>query len=278
VTVDEQSRPTDPASTGPGVAHGDLGQIAGRPRWVFPVTMLVLVAAAAVDLVTFHQVLLLALDETEEMIWAAVVGFVVVTIALSHHTGLQARQATNARNVPGARLTAWLCLLVWAGLGLMAFLFRLVVAEPSAAGASFDVDVEALTETPEDHSQTLSALLFLALYLGTGVISGLAGFLRFEPAARQYGRARARLTTLARRRAESGWLLTGAREIQGAIDRERKRQDEEWIRTEGEYQALAQRLKREARTLLHTIRGRQRAAAGPAHPAGPDPIPEGDTA
>ncbi|MEU1884025.1 hypothetical protein ABZ491_00895 [Micromonospora rifamycinica] len=275
--MDEQNRPTNPAPSGP-VTYGDLGQIAGRPRWVLPVTLLVLGAAAAVDLVTFHQVLLLALDETEEMIWAAVVGFVVVTIALSHHTGLQARQATNARNVPGARLTAWLCLLVWAGLGLMAFLFRLVVAEPSAAGASFDVDVEALTETPEDHSQTLSALLFLALYLGTGVISGLAGFLRFEPAARQYGRARARLTTLARRRAESGWLLTGAREIQGAIDRERKRQDEEWIRTEGEYQALAQRLKREARTLLHTIRGRQRAAAGPAHPAGPDPIPEGDTA
>ncbi|WP_329016498.1 hypothetical protein OG271_10675 [Micromonospora rifamycinica] len=276
--MDEQSRPTNPAATGPGVIHGDLGPIAGRPRWVLPVTLLVLGAAAAVDLVTFHQVLLLALDETEEMIWAAVVGFVVVAIALSHHTGLQARQATNARNVPGARLTAWLCLLVWAGLGLMAFLFRLVVAEPSAAGASFDVDVEALTETPEDHSQTLSALLFLALYLGTGVISGLAGFLRFEPAAKQYGRARARLTTLARRRAESGWLLTGAREIQGAIDRERERQEEERIRTEGEYQALAQRLKREARTLLHTIRGRQRAAAGPAHPAGPDPIPEGDTA
>ncbi|TDB79025.1 hypothetical protein E1091_19580, partial [Micromonospora fluostatini] len=90
----DTSRPAGPfrAAADHGVSHGDFSQIAGRPWWVRLATLVVLGAAAAVDVVTFHQVLLLALDESEEMIWAAVAGFVVVAIALSHHAGLQARQ------------------------------------------------------------------------------------------------------------------------------------------------------------------------------------------
>lgn len=258
---------TSRAPAGRGVIHGrELPQIAGRPWWVNVVTLIVLAAAATVDVVTFHQVLLLALNETEEVLWAAVGGFVVVAIALSHYGGSQGRAAASARYVPAARLTMWLSIGAWALLGLMAFAFRLAVADPAAAtDSSFVVDGVAKDGVPgaADHTQTLSALLFLALYLGTGLISGLTGFLRPDPAAKQWGRVVSKRTGVAKRRADSGWVLAGAQQLRRSIEEERRRQEAEQRRTEQQLDALAVRLKQTSRPLIHSLRG---PAHGRAHP------------
>ena len=239
------------------VIHGDLSQIAGQP-WTHALLYLVVAAAAGVDIVTFHQVLLLAMNETEWMLWLAVVGFTVVALALGHYTGAQAKHATNPRNVAGARATAWICFAVWLLLGATAFVFRFVVAEPVDTGASvFQVDGVEQSAAGSDGTETqyMSALLFLSLYIGTGTISGLAGFIRHSADAKQYNRAVNRRTQIARRHARSKSVLASANQLDTAINRVRDRREDQWTNVEAQCTDAARRLKQEARLYLLAIRG-----------------------
>lgn len=240
------------------VIHGNLAQIAGQP-WTHALFWFVLIAAAGVDVVTFHQVLLLAMNETEVFLWAAVVGFTVVALTLAHYMGVQARHATNPRNVAGARVIGWICLGVWLLLGVTAFWFRYIVAQPVDSGASmFVVDGAEQTSasaTGGAQAQHMSAVLFLTLYIGTGTISGLAGFVRHNVDAKQYNRAVSRRTQVARRHAHSKSVLASARQLWEAINRVRDRRNEQWANVEAQCSDAARRLKQEARLYLLAVRG-----------------------
>jgi uncharacterized membrane protein len=99
-------------------------------------------------------------------------------------------------------------------------------------------------------TQHLSALLFLTLYIGTGTISGLAGFVRQNPDAKQYNRAVNRRTQAARRHAQSRSVLASAGELWNAIERVQSLRMEHWENVERPCEDAADRLKQEARMLL----------------------------
>jgi hypothetical protein len=289
VTTREIRRTDPPRRRGSGggrtdgsgrVIHGNLAQIAGQP-WTNALFWFVLAAAAGVDVVTFHQVLLLAMNESELMLWTAVTGFTVVALTLAHYTGIQAKHATNPRNVAGARVTGWLCFGVWLLLGVTAFVFRFVVAEPVDAGTSSFV-VDGAEQTAADQSgdlqaQRLSALLFLTLYVGTGTVSALAGFIRNNPDAKQYNRAVNRRTQVARRHAHSKSVLSAASQLWIAINRVRDRRNEQWANVETQCSDAARRLKPEARLCLLAIRGPGEPTRPlPGGPTSTPPLPEGN--
>ncbi len=254
------------------VIHGDPSQIAGRP-WAHAITLLFLLAAAAVDVVTFHQVLLQALNESDTVLWIAVVGFTVVSIALAHWAGEQAKQAANPRYVLGARWIMWLCLGGWALLGLTAFAFRYGYTAPAdVMGSTFIVDGQSqdLAGEAAVEEQHMQAWLFLALYVGTGLISGTSGFLRLDPAARQYMKALSRRTKAAKQDARTRSLLAGVEETGAAIERTRGRADTDWADAQRQCDDAAVRLKQETRLLMFDI-GPGPGTSGPATTEEEDP-------
>ncbi|MFI9814016.1 hypothetical protein [Saccharothrix variisporea] len=234
------------------VIHGDPSQIVGPP-WTAGLYYFVLLAAAGVDVVTFHQVLMAAVDEKELFLWVMVVGFTVVCLALSHTVGQQARQGVATRHVVGARTAALLCLAGWLALGVAAFVFRWNYAGTDA-GSSISIVIEGQETTggaeADAQERHLSALLFLSLYVATGLVSGVAGYLRHNPAARQYARALARRSKAAAKQARIQSKLAAATELGEAIDRARRQREADWAALEVRCRAAADRLKDETRLAL----------------------------
>jgi hypothetical protein len=144
---------------------------------------LVLVVAAGVDIVTLQQALLPAINESEAMLWVMASGATVVAVTLAHMAGTQARLNTFRRDIDRARPVAWTLVGTWLLLGLVFFLLRLTVPFP-AGSSTFVIDgAQPLSSTSatDDTPQSLAAMMLLALYLATGAISGLAGFMRQPP-------------------------------------------------------------------------------------------------
>lgn len=219
--VPRPPEPVDPGGPGrrplllPGrrIILGDPSQVLGR-SWGQLVAWLVLVAGAGVDVATFYQVLILVMNAPEEVVWGAVIGFTAIALALAHRVGTLAGDAANPRNMVGAKVTAWVCFAIWLTLGITGFLVRLLIQGADAGGGSmFMVDGQPVDVRSETTSQYLSALLFLVLYLATGMVSGLAGYIRPNPAARLWKRALRKRTRASRRYADSQSRLATARKL-----------------------------------------------------------------
>lgn len=234
------------------VINGDPSQIVGPP-WTAGLYYFVLLAAAGVDVVAFHQVLLAAVDERDLLLWILVVGFTVVCLALAHTIGIQAKNAVSTRHVVGARTMAVLCLIGWAALGAAAFAFRWYY-DSSDAGLPLSIIVDGQELAPEDTGQPrerhLSALLFLALYVATGLVSGVAGYMRHNPAARQYTRALSRRTKAATHLARLKSKLKAANELAAIVEQARQDRAEAWASLEVRCRDAAIRLKSETRLAL----------------------------
>jgi hypothetical protein len=209
------------------VIRGDASLIVGLP----PSTglhYLVLLAAAAVDVVAFNQVLTQALDEYEWALWGFVGGFTVVCLALSHTAGKHWKEASVQRHAPNANLIAVLCAGVWLALGLAAFFFRWFYAAP-VSGTTAEFDDRAQTPVADTASQgnLLSAILFLVLYLGTGVLSGAVAYKLHNPAARQWARAVAKRSRAAARLADLEAGLVAAQQLAEQLKGMRTRADQD---------------------------------------------------
>jgi hypothetical protein len=265
----------------PTIINGDLPQIAGR-SWTHALFWLVLLAAAGVDVVTFYQVLVLVMDVPVQLVTISVVGFAVVALTLAHYAGSQARAAINHRNVTGSRTVALTLGITWAALGAAAFIVRLVL-EPSGASAgssTFTTDSGPLNDPSAggpSAEQYLPALLFLVLYVATGLVSGLAGYLRQEPAARQYVRAVERRTRAAEKYAEASWDHVQAEQVWTAIDRARDRRVAAMRHMDRQFEATVCRLRAEAQLIFARNVARAQPPAVPghygraaAHPVGED--------
>ncbi|GAA0216786.1 hypothetical protein GCM10010492_13290 [Saccharothrix mutabilis subsp. mutabilis] len=252
------------------VIHGDPSQIVGPP-WTAGLYYFVLLAAAGVDVVTFHQVLMAAVDEEEVFLWVMVVGFTVVCLALSHTVGQQARQAVATRHVVGARTTALLCLVGWVALGLAAFVFRWNYAGADVA-SSIPIVIDGRESVGDADAgareRHLSAMLFLSLYVATGLVSGVAGYLRHNPAARQYARALSRRSKAAAKQARIESRLTAATELAEAVERVRRQREADWAALEGRCRSAVEKLKNETRLALLEKAGPPRL---PAPDRGEDP-------
>jgi hypothetical protein len=250
---------------GPRIILGDPSQLLGW-SWGQVVAWVVLLAAAGVDVAMFYQVLVLVMNAPEPVVWGAVVGFTAVALALAHRAGTQAREATNPRNEAGARLTASMCFTIWLVLGITAFIVRYMVqAAGDGGGSVFIVDgqQQPIGADSQTTSQHLSALLFLVLYLATGMVSGLAGWLRPNPAARKWKKALRKRSRASRRVADSDEKLAFARQLAASIASQRERRMAVWADAQRRCNSATVQLKAEARLMIEEAR-RQLLPAPPA--------------
>lgn len=210
------------------VLGNDASLIVGLPRTT-GLQYLVLLAAAVVDIVAFDQVLTQAIDEYEWVLWGFVSGFTVVCLALAHTAGAQWKETSVRRHAPNARFFAVVSGGIWLVLGLAAFLFRLFYAASGAGGTTAEVEGQVQPQAAGGAAQNgyLSAILFLALYLGTGVLSGVAAYKVHNPAARQWTRAVAKRAKAATRLAELEAGLVAAERLTAQIDEMRARARED---------------------------------------------------
>lgn len=279
--VPREAVPVDPGATrllplvppGLWVIHGNLSQILGR-TWGKALTWVVLLAAAGVDIATFYQVLILVMNVPAPVVWGAVVGFTAVALALAHQAGTQANAAVNPGNVVvGAKATAWACFATWLLLGVTAFIVRFVVQSANQdASSMFIVDGQPQTIGIDSQttSQHLSALLFLVLYLATGLIAGLAGFGQPDPEGRLWSRAVRKRSRASRRYASSQSDLATAMQLAESIKRMRERRTAAWAMAQLQCGCAAVRLKQEARLMIQEVRNSP-------PPTEPPPVRTADT-
>lgn len=197
-----------------GSGFDDPTLIAGRPRssWVhIPALML----AFGADIGAFSQVIALVMrDQPEALVYLVVAGFSAVVLYLAHVAGTMLRdRKAGLAWVRG--VVAWVCLLVWAGLGAIAFYIRLVT--PPSAGApsvQFDDASSVTTSSSEPHSQATLAVVFAALYVATGLVAAVGAYLTHNPLRGAYSatqRAHRRATRRAARTVEKAFLASADR-------------------------------------------------------------------
>ncbi|MEU0878653.1 hypothetical protein ABZ345_08660 [Lentzea sp. NPDC005914] len=228
------------------VINGNLALIAGQP-WTAGLHYFVLLAAAGVDLVTFKQVLGSAVNEDDVILWIMVVGFTAVCLALSHNAGSQAKVAVTG-HVVGARAAAIVSFAGWLALGASAFVFRLFYAGSDlTGGTTYQVEGQTSNTLAEAAAQErqLSAFLFLALYLGTGIVAGVAGYVRHHPEARQYLRALSRRTKAAAEFGRFDSKVKSVAELRRSVQDARDDHERAWLALEARCRAAAERLKKE---------------------------------
>jgi hypothetical protein len=238
---------------GRGTVHGDLSQMAQPQRLNGVLYYGVLLVAAGIDIATFYQVLALVMKNVpDEVVWLGVVGFTVTALSLAHTMGVRIRDRIDNGGRALGSASAWLLFVIWLFVGVTAFIVRLVAAEPSTAGGtSIVVDGEQIT-APAANSDNplLAALLFIALYLATGTVAAIAGYLRHNTAAKQYAVTLRTRASAAKVAASSAADLALARQTMVALEEERRRRAEGWVKAQEEWHAIARRLKQEARLRL----------------------------
>ena len=236
-----------------GTVHGDLSQMAARPMNGI-LYFGVLAVAAGIDIATFYQVLALVMKNVpDEVVWLGVVGFTVTALSLAHTMGVRMRERADSGERAISSGSAWLVFVIWLFVGVTAFIVRLVAAQPTAAGGTTTIVEEGEQVTaPVSNSDNplLAALLFLALYLATGTVAAIAGYLRHNTAAKQYAITLRSRAAAAKQAASSVADLTLAQQTKVALDEERRRRAEGWEKAQEEWHAIARRLKQEARLRL----------------------------
>jgi hypothetical protein len=238
---------------GRGTVHGDLSQMASPPRISGVLYYAVLAVAAGIDIATFYQVLALVMRNVpDQVVWLGVVGFTVTALALAHTMGIRARdQVDNGKRVL-ASPSVWLLFVIWLFVGVTAFIVRLTAAPPQSTGGTTIIEEGQLVINratgPDD--ALLAALLFLALYFATGAVAGVAGYLRHNTAAKRYEATLRNRSDVAKLVAASAADLALARQTLVALEEERRRREEGWVKAQEEWQAIARRLKQEVRLRL----------------------------
>lgn len=246
---------TTPPSPRPGrgTVHGDLSQMAGPARLSGLLYYAVLTVAAGIDIATFYQVLALVMRNVpDEVVWLGVVGFTVTALALAHTMGVRARDRVDEGKPVLAAPSIWLLFSIWLFVGLTAFVVRLTAAPPAVTGGTTIIEEGQPVATPATPAEDplLAALLFLALYCATGTLAAVAGYLRHNSAAKRYAASLRNRSEVARLAAVSAADLALARQTLAALEEERRRREEGWAKIQEEWQAIARRLKQEARLRL----------------------------
>ncbi|HEY7222098.1 MAG TPA: hypothetical protein VH561_00520 [Micromonosporaceae bacterium] len=251
------SMPTISSHQGPtggrGTVHGDLSQMAAPSRMNGLLYYAVLSVAAGIDIATFYQVLALVMRNVPaQVVWLGVVGFTVTALALAHTMGVRVRDRIDNGGRALGSASVWLLFMIWLFVGATAFIVRLTASPPQFSGGTTIIEEgQPINPTnPATNDARLAALLFLALYFATGTVAAVAGFLRHNSAAKQYAATLRTRASVAKDVAASAADLALARQTLVALDEERRRREEGWVKAQEEWQAIARRLKQEARLRL----------------------------
>lgn len=232
-----------------GTGYRDAALLAGRPLGA-GAHLLVLAAAAAADFGQFYGVVKVVLPElTPRMALAIVAGFTAVVLFLAHAAGATFR---DRRAGVGwvRRPLPWLCVGGWLVLGAAALYVRLSQLTDAAGDIQFDAPTAAPALPDAQLHLNPAAIVFLALYAGTGLAAGVGAYLGHNPAHGAYLRARIAKAVAARRAARAALamqLATGNRHLQESY----LEKAVEVLRQENRRRrALAEELKQHARVVM----------------------------
>jgi hypothetical protein len=169
------TRATPPAERG----YANATDVAGLPLTEI-VYWFALALAAAADVAAFHQVVSLVMrDQGDALVWLMVVGLTVIALTLAHFAGRLARDV-SAQHGTATRRQVLLCALPWVALGLAAFAVRLIVAD-SSGGTTLDGTIIGGDTVGRQARQTSGAVLFLALYVGSGAVAAFGAYFSRNP-------------------------------------------------------------------------------------------------
>ncbi len=195
------------ATTGKGFDDPTL--LAGRP-WGTYLYGLALVAALATDIGTFRQALDFAIPLSgETTIDLIVCGFAGIAVFLCHSAGVMLRE----RGAGTAWIRAWpagICVTVWLLLGATAYLARVYAAAPAPnGGGGVVIDQPGgappppMPAAPVHDFFNITALMFLVLYVGTGLVAIVGSYLTHNPARGAFVRTKWALVRANRRLAKA---------------------------------------------------------------------------
>ncbi|MBB5083311.1 hypothetical protein [Nonomuraea endophytica] len=228
----------DPAR--PGFADPPL--LAGRSPATF-LHVVALVMAAGADAAAFWQVMQILLADLPPVAGALIVaGLTTTALYLSHQIGVQAREAGAGTK----RRIRWvvLCFLVWLVLGVGAAALRYFFGD---AGAPPAIVIGGPAATPDLPAALGMAGVFLALYLATGLVAALGGYLTTHPARSAYARAMRNLRTVTEAAAASSARLSRAQSERMQYAEELREARQRHLAEMGTRAALAEELKQMVR-------------------------------
>jgi hypothetical protein len=160
--------------------HGDPVLLAGGRRGGI-IYLCALFAAAAADIVAFYQVVLLIQTRlTSHESAVLVVGFTAMALALAHFVGTMLRDRKA-----GAKWMHPILLIMpalgWLALGAIAFWARLASNIGASTGYEPPGDSSAASSASGPHATLISAAIFAGLYVATGAVALIGGYLYHNP-------------------------------------------------------------------------------------------------
>lgn len=161
-----------------GTGYGHAPELAGPPVGeIVNVVALLLIAGA--DVALFYDLMSIIMRDSpsEVIIWLAVAGFTVASLAVAHAFGRLLRdRVARYRAVSGWAL--WALFGVWLVLGGSAYVVRYLDAQALAAlpGSS----------TAQYSAKIGGAVLFLVLYVASGAVAALGVYFSRNPFRTQY--------------------------------------------------------------------------------------------
>jgi hypothetical protein len=248
---DAGARRPRPTSAKLDAAYLAPGLVAGR-SFMAKAHFVVLLVAALADFGAFAQVVQLVL--TNQPAWVSylvVLGLTTGVLYLAHAMGTIVRDRVARRH---AARWAWIVLgtAAWAAIGVIAFWVRLKVTDDQGQAPTVDLSAvpEASSSTPDATAALPAALLFLALFTGTGLVAAIGAYLTHNPFAGEYRTAARRYSAAVRSEGETNGVRTAVvrrlRHLRRALRKARALREREYRRR----RHFAEELKEYARTLM----------------------------
>jgi hypothetical protein len=202
-------------------------RVAGR-SYAAPMHGLVLLLAAGADLAAFYDVLANHTNLPNHLLYPLVAGFTVVPLSLAHSVGAGYRDRVDG--APDHRTALlWFAAGGWLVLGAAAFVIRLVLTGPAPA-ANSTFGATASVSTVDSNEGLAMALLFAALYVGTGIAAALGAFTLHNSIGRAVATASRRIHGLRR-------TLSRHERKHGRVAAELRRLNAERVRVEEAHEA-----------------------------------------
>ncbi len=173
--------------------------------------VLLILLAAAGDLVTFRLTLAGFTASQDWIVWTLTVAFAAVSVGLMHAAGRALKDLRQARGGSG-RVALGFMIGAWSVLGGVATYFRSQVATPSSRPADIFGTDTAADAAAAAHEALLSAVLLAGLYIASGVLAFYAGFSEHHPRMKTYLALRKRLPEQRQAVATETRLLNEARQ------------------------------------------------------------------
>ncbi len=249
---------TAPSEAARTASYRDPTLLVPRQRWLHWEWILILLAVLG-DLAAFYSVLGLLFETSPVVVGFVAAGFTAgaIGIACAIGTGLARRRCADPRaSLP---LLAS-CLAAWTFLGLAAFMARYRFGPESTSATSAGGSAvfpstggtAAPATTPDTDQALISAMVFAALFVVSGLCAIYAAFHAHNPYAGAHSRAIRNLDKTVAVETKSRARLERAEQVLRAHEQEHHRETERWRAAREQAIALMLDLQNHARHIMAT--------------------------